>query len=78
MSGRVRLERVEVGGWEKPHELKIELVGRIDETVDDGIVRTLRGHAADFLREVGPVVEAAFERWFLGRGPGGAIEDIEI
>ena len=63
----VRIEHIEVGGWDAPHELKIELVGKIDEPVGDDIVLVMREYGREFLESVGPAIAEAFERVFLER-----------
>ena len=92
MSCSVRIEHIEVGGWYAPHELKIELVGKIDEPVGDDIVLVLHKYGREFRDAVGSVVAEAFERVFLerlrngeykfadrNRSPAPAvIEDIEL
>ena len=71
MNGCVRIEHIEVGGWNAPHELKIELVGKIDEPVDDDIVLVIHEHGREFRDAIGPVVAEAFERVFLERLKSG-------
>ncbi len=92
MNCRVRIEHIEVGGWVAPQELKIELVGKIDEPVDDDIVLVVHEHGREFRDAIGPVVAEAFERVFLERLKSGeykfadrdrpsaseVIEDIEL
>ena len=92
MSCSVRIENIEVGGWDAPHELKIELVGKIDEAVGDDIVLVLHEYGREFRDAVGSVVAEAFERVFLERLRNGeykfadrdrppaseVIEDIEL
>ena len=77
----VRIERIEIGGWEPPHSVKIELVGKIDKLVDDETQREIERRKGEFAR----AVAAAFEGILLaGRdasaprtGPA-TIEDIEL
>ena len=92
MSCSVRIENIEVGGWDAPHELKIELVGKIDEAVGDDIVLVLHEYGREFRDAVGPAIAEAFERVFLERLRSGdykfadrdrpsasaVIEDIEL
>ena len=93
MSCSVRIEHIEVGGWYAPHELKIELVGKIDEPIGDDIVLVVHEHGREFRDAIGPVVAEAFERVFLERlksgeykfadrnrlpAPTAVIEDIEL
>ena len=92
MSCSVRINHIEFGGWHAPHELKIELVGKIDEPVDDDIVLVVHEHGREFQDAIGPVAAEAFERVFLERLRNGeykfadrdrppaseVIEDVEL
>lgn len=71
----VRMERIEIRGWEEPHSVKIELVGRIDKLVDDDVQRGMERHKWEFAQ----AVAAAFESILMADGRDAApIEDIEI
>ena len=81
----VRVTHMEVIGWQAPHELKIEITGRIDETVVDDIVLVAHNRRHEFLAAVGPTIAEAFERVFLRPESADAakaeppkIEDIEL
>ena len=63
----VRVTHMEVIGWQAPHELKIEITGRIDETVGDDIVLVAHEFSREFLEDVGPAISEAFKRVFLDR-----------
>ena len=65
--GTVGIDHIEVCGWKPPHELKIELVGRIDEPVGDDIVLVMHEYSREFQEAVGPAISEAFERVFLER-----------
>lgn len=67
MNCRVRIDRIEVGGWVAPHELKIEIVGMADEPVGDDIILVMREYGREFLEAVGPAIAEAFDRVFLER-----------
>ena len=63
----VMIEHIEVGGWKAPHDLKIELAGKINEPVGDDIVLVMHEYAREFQEMVGPAIADAFERVFLDR-----------
>ena len=67
MNGCVRIDHIEVGGWHAPHELKIELAGKIDESIGDDIVLVMHEYSREFQEAVGPTISEAFERVFLDR-----------
>ena len=61
--GAVRIERIEVGGYKLPHELKISLVGHVDRFVDDDVVFVMEEYGQEFQ----DAVAEAFERVVLQR-----------
>ena len=72
----IRIERIEIRGWEEPHEARIELVGKIDKLVDDEVQRRMERRKGEFAR----AVAAAFEGILLAEDekPDAPIEDLEI
>lgn len=67
MSVRVHIERIVVDGWTPPHDFELTIKGRIDEQVDDEIVRVMHDHGNEFRDAIGPTIAEVFERVFLSR-----------
>lgn len=61
--GSVIHERIEIGGWNPPHPLKIEICAEIDEPINDDILLVTHEYGQEFAQ----AIAEAFERIFLDR-----------
>lgn len=61
--GAVTNERIEIGGWNPPHPLRIEISAQIDEPINDDILLVTREYGQEFAQAIAD----AFGRIFLDR-----------
>lgn len=74
----IRIDRIEIGGSQPPHELKIVISGDIGQQVGDDIVIVMHDRRREFLEAVRPTIEEAFERIFLESKATTEISDFDL
>ena len=74
----IRIDRIEIGGSQPPHELKIVIGGEVGQQVGDDIVIVMHDRRREFLKAVGPTIEEAFERIFLEPKATTEISDFDL